>query len=133
MKPAVIIGLIFLTTACAQQKSDADQAANIRGGRCFLTKDGHNHLCMDFNQDSDSNADATACTAMLSSYLGSYTGSRGQDFLSGNANTCASNTSDTVVGRCTKTDGVISYYTADWSAGTSQADCTAVSGTWSTP
>lgn len=120
----------LVLSACDQQKKDIDQASDIGGGRCFLKKDGHNYLCLQFIQDSDSNTNDATCTSLLNSYLGTYSGGRGQDFLSGNANTCVSATSDTVQASCTRSDGVMYYYASDWSNGSSQADCTTQSGTW---
>lgn len=117
--------------SCQKQKSDVDQVTTIAGGRCSLTKDGHNYFCIDFTAGSNSDSNSQSCDTIFTTRLGNYSGSRGHSFLSGNANTCASIISDSIVGHCTISSGVINYYNSDWSVGSSQTDCSTESGTWS--
>lgn len=128
----LIFTVFFLgLLGCQKEKSDADQVTTIAGGRCSLTKDGHNYFCIDFTAGSDSTSNSQICNTIFSTQLGSYSGGRGHSFLSGNANTCASIIGDTSVGHCTISSGIINYYNTDWSIGSSQTDCAAEPGTWS--
>lgn len=127
----LLIFFLLMSLACQKQKSDADQVTTIAGGRCAITKEGHNYFCIDFTAGSDSNSNSQTCDSIYSTQLSNYTGGRGHSFLSGNANTCSTIISDTIVGRCTISGGVIYYYNNDWSAGSSQTDCTSEPGTWS--
>lgn len=130
MKTRVLVSTLVLFLSCAQQRSDLDQVANVQGGRCLLSKSGSSFLCLNFNSGYDSNTASNTCNTEYNRYIASSSVS-GISWLSGNANTCSSATSNTSVGSCTRSDGIIYYYNTFWTAGTAQTDCTSIhAGTW---
>ncbi len=135
MKTIELIFVVFFLSisfllSCQKTRSDIDQATNIQGGRCRLTKVNSGYLCIDFNSGSDSNTDSATCTAEFNRYSASA-GINGINWLSGNSNTCSTASSDTSVGSCTRTDGIIRYYDTYFNASTAQIDCTIThGGTW---
>lgn len=115
---------------CKKERSDLDQVSNVRGGRCLLSKSSSDFLCLNFNTDYDANTASSTCQTEYNRYKTSHSVS-GISSLSGNSNTCANGTSGTSIGSCTRSDGIIYYYSTHWSAGNAQTDCLSThSGTW---
>ena len=114
--------------SCKQTVSDLQQVVDVQGGRCrLINSSGNNFFCLNFASGSDSNADSDICTTKYNQYRTSHSIS-GIDWLSGNANTCDTGST---VGRCTISAGTVYYYSASWTAGNAQTDCTSTqSGTW---
>lgn len=127
-----ILFLVSILVSCQKEASDVDQAVNIRGGNCLLKKVTSSVLCIDYKADSDVNTNSANCDAELTRYAS--VGANGKSWTSGSNNTCATATSATIVGNCARTDGsIIRYYSADFSTGSSQTDCTSVHNGTHTP
>ena len=126
-KAIALIAALSFVAACQQTRSDVEEASNIAGGRCEISKNFTDIMCFDFAEDYDANTASTDCTNLGAVYVASQ-GANGQDFLSGNANRC--DTGGTV-GTCTTSAGVMYYYSSHWSSGNAQTDCSStLSGTW---
>lgn len=135
----VLIATALVSSLSCQVVKDADQALNVRGGKCELKKTVGLNLviihCFDFIEGYDANTAAAKCSdSTVTTDLESVYASipiNGVSWTSGDGNGC--DTSNTV-GSCTvASTGTMYYYNnGHWNAGTAQADCIGANlgGTW---
>lgn len=128
----ILICLFAFQLGC-QAVKDADDVADIRGGRCNLKKTSgftlQTIMCFDFVDGYNANLATSECAQYRTDYNTSLGGMNGDEFTSGDANPCE--TSSTV-GICTVANkGIMYYYNNYWTSGNAQTDCTShLSGTW---
>lgn len=131
MKLILTFATLLFVLSCKKERSDLDQVADVRGGRCLLSKASTPFLCLNFNTDYDANTASETCKTEFSRYKTS-SDINGISSLSGNSNTCANASSATSIGNCARADGVIFYYDNYWTITASQNDCTSIhGGKWS--
>ena len=126
---AIPLSCVSPLFSCDRFKKEASQAENPRGGRCYITKDQANYLCLDFTEGYDANTAQTTCATEYNRYKKS-TSAWGQDWLVGDFNTCDTSGS---LGSCARSDGVLYYYSKFGNAAAAESDCVSThSGTWTT-
>ncbi len=113
-------GMILLTPLLAAGSCESvDNGANVRSGRCILTKAIDPFLCIDFSNDSNSNFANEICEEESERYQISH-GATGHDYLSGTSSICDQ---EDLAGSCGTEYGFIRFYSDHWTAASAESAC----------
>lgn len=118
--------LLPISAGCLIDTAEDAAVVSTKGGRCILSQDLEEKICVDFDSDLESGDATDVCDTLKEAF--SYNGS---SFQTGTDHTCSGESDVNAVGTCEVSYGVINYGDSGWTTESGQSDCEdSQDGTW---